>query len=105
MRPVARPPTIEEVVNATSSFLRIPLDMITDTKSRTFDVTNARHLAVYIARKLTFKSFEQIADIIYKDSGNHKSVIAAFNKISILVRENDAQVKMQINGIKGELGL
>ena len=54
-------PTFEAILAKTAAHLEIPQEVIKNKKYRTRQVTQARHIAAYIARKIAFLSDSQIS--------------------------------------------
>lgn len=55
-------PTQESILKATSRHFGIPITLLRNADNRTQDVAYARHLAMYLSRKLTFTSYKKIGD-------------------------------------------
>lgn len=70
------------------------------SKKKTNDIANARHIAIYIVRKLTSKSYQDIGDIFDRD---RTSVMYSCEKIKTdikTVKGFDAEIKNLIKEIK-----
>ena len=76
--------SIETVVNAVSEYYGVPVaDFISSSRSQ--KVSNARHVAVYLARELTEKSFEAIAEFLRK---KHPTMLYSYEKIKDELKVN-----------------
>jgi len=73
-----------------------------ESKSRTADIANARHIAIYLCRELLDMSFKQIG----YEFGNrdHSTVMTSYDKITKLLNEKKVY-KDAISDIKRRLGL
>ena len=78
-------------------------DSVEDIKSKkkTDSIANARHISVYIIRKLTDLSLKEIGKILGRD---HSTIISSVNKVELNMRtiknyEND--INLLIKEIKG----
>ena len=54
-------PTVEKIINITSERTGIPAQVLVDKKYRASNATEARQIAMYLTRKLTYLSYPQIA--------------------------------------------
>ena len=71
------------------------------SKKKTDSIANARHVAIYVIRRLTDLSFKDIGKIFGRD---HSTIIASVNKVDINIKtvknyEND--INLLIKDIKG----
>lgn len=73
-------PTVQGIFAATSRSMGVPLEVMRDGHIRTREVTYARGLAFYLARKLTFKSYRQLADESELFT-THTAVVKAIERI------------------------
>jgi len=85
-------PTIKSVMAAASLHYGLP-DV--SQKSRKSDASRARHVAMYVARHMTGRSYKVMARIFCRD---HTTVIAGVRKVEQL-RQRDAQVAADITAI------
>lgn len=70
------------------------------SKKKTNDIANARHIAAYIIRKLTSKSYQDIGDIFHRD---RTSIMYSCEKIEMdvkTVKGLDGEIKKIIREIK-----
>lgn len=93
--------TIEEVIKAVAGYFEIPADAITDPSNRTTRITNARHIAQYLARKYSYRAFEDIAEA-FGQTG-HRSPWAAFNKISTEIASGNNHLHNVVTDITAAL--
>lgn len=96
-RPV-RLPEVEAVVTAYSGLSEGDLR----SARRTRPVSQARHLAMYLARSLGGFSYEEIGN--HFGGRNHSSVVSAVEKVAGQVNE-DAQFAREVAALKAEFGL
>ncbi len=76
--------TIEKVIKAVSDYYGVSINDF-KSSSRNQRVSSARHIAVYLARELTQKSFESIADYLNK---KHTTMLYSYEKIKNDLRLN-----------------
>lgn len=93
--------TVEEVLTATAEHFGMSEDMIKNANEfRTKPVVHARYVANYLARVLTFKSFESIGEVLGQD---HVTVSNGFSNISLALSKGEDLVSNQIDEIKKKL--
>ncbi len=96
MRPT---PTTQAIIEATSQYFEIPATLICDSTIRTREVTYARHMAMFLSRKLTFRSYQALG----RSFGFvHSGVIYGYRRIEKL-KDWDKKAKNEIGGIKQKL--
>ena len=91
--------TIESVAKATSQYFRLPLADL-KSKGRNQDITKARHVAMYLARKIVNAKQQEIG--AFFGGRDHSSVIHAVNAISDKVK-TDSSLSKDINAIESNL--
>ncbi len=92
--------SLEDIIVATAEHYDVPAEIITDPDIRTQAVVRARHVAQYLACKLTFLSKRKIADgFNLKD---HTAVVYAFNRISTLILDDEKGLKGALETITKE---
>jgi len=91
--------TIESVAKATAQYFRLPLVDL-KSKGRNQDITRARHVAMYLARKVVNAKQQEIG--AYFGGRDHSSVIHAVNTISDRVK-TDPTLSRDINAIEANL--
>jgi chromosomal replication initiator protein len=91
--------TIEHVAKATAQYFRLPLADL-KSKGRNQDITKARHIAMYLARKVVNAKQQEIG--AYFGGRDHSSVIHAVNTISEKVKL-DSSLSKDINAIESNL--
>ena len=91
--------TIESVAKATAQYFRLPLADL-KSKGRNQDITKARHVAMYLARKIVNAKQQEIG--AYFGGRDHSSVIHAVNTISEKVK-TDSSLSKDINAIESNL--
>lgn len=72
-------PTVDNIFKTTARHFGMPPQVILDSSNRNREVTYARHIAMYISRLLTYKSFQTISKEI--GYSNHASIIFGFKRI------------------------
>ena len=90
---------INRVIQRVANKYGIAVDDIR-SKKKTNDIATARHIAIYIVRKLTSKSFQDIGDIFNRD---RTSVMYSCEKVETdikTVKGFDAEIKKLIREIK-----
>jgi len=88
------PRTIPEIILAAEKAVEIPLGRTFDMQCRTHEVSLARHVAVYVAKKETFFSFAKIAEAF--GSYDHKFAMNGFNRVSKDLANNITEVKQAV---------
>ncbi|QDK43556.1 chromosomal replication initiator protein DnaA [Bacteriovorax stolpii] len=91
--------TIESVAKATAQYFRVPLADL-KSKGRSQDITKARHVAMYLARKVVNAKQQEIG--AFFGGRDHSSVIHAVNTISDKVK-TDSSLSKDINAIESNL--
>lgn len=91
--------TIEAVAKATAQYFRLPLADL-KSKGRSQDITKARHIAMYLARKVVNAKQQEIG--AFFGGRDHSSVIHAVNAITEKVKV-DASLSKDINAIETNL--
>lgn len=91
--------TIEVVAKATAQYFRIPLADL-KSKGRSQDITKARHIAMYLARKVVNAKQQEIG--AFFGGRDHSSVIHAVNTIAEKVK-TDSALSKDINSIESNL--
>lgn len=91
--------TIESVAKATAQYFRVPLADL-KSKGRNQDITKARHVAMYLARKIVNAKQQEIG--AFFGGRDHSSVIHAVNTISDKVK-TDSSLAKDINAIESNL--
>lgn len=91
--------TIEHVAKATAQYFRLPLADL-KSKGRNQDITKARHVAMYLARKIVNAKQQEIG--AFFGGRDHSSVIHAVNTISEKVKV-DSGLSKDINAIESNL--
>ena len=91
---------VEKILLHTSKKYGVSVDDI-KSKKKTDSIANARHVSVYIIRKLTDLSLKEIGKAIGRD---HSTIISSINKIDIniqTVKNYETEINMLIKEIKG----
>ena len=91
--------TIDSVAKATAQYFRLPLADL-KSKGRSQDITKARHIAMYLARKVVNAKQQEIG--AFFGGRDHSSVIHAVNTISDKVK-TDSALSKDINAIESNL--
>lgn len=91
---------VEKILLHVSKKYGVSVDDI-KSKKKTDSIANARHVSVYIIRKLTDLSLKEIGKIFMRD---HSTIISSINKIDIniqTVKNYETDINMLIKEIKG----
>ena len=91
--------SIEAVAKATAQYFRLPLADL-KSKGRSQDITKARHIAMYLARKVVNAKQQEIG--AFFGGRDHSSVIHAVNTITEKVKI-DSGLSKDINAIESNL--
>ncbi len=92
--------SLPEIIAAVSDCYGIPADVLKTPSKRTQPVTHARHMAIYLACKLTWMSKRDIAT--YFNQHDHSSLYYGFNKISLAIVD-DPEIKGQVEALSKQL--
>ncbi len=90
---------IERIIKKVSSHYGVSVEDL-KSKKKTSAISNARHVACYIIRKLTDKSFKEIGIIFSRD---HTSIMHSCDTVKInikTIKNTDAEIKKLIKEIK-----
>lgn len=87
--------TIKEIIHTTAKYFNMPAEVLV-SKNVSRDVVLRRHIAMYIAQKLTYKSLRVIATAF--DMSYSGSVAHAVNKVTVLTA-NTPQIETDIQAI------
>ena len=91
---------VEKILLHVSKKYGVSVDDI-KSKKKTDSIANARHVSVYIIRKLTDLSLKEIGKVFGRD---HSTIISSINKIDIniqTVKNYETEINMLIKEIKG----
>lgn len=91
---------IEKIIATTAKYYGINADDLV-SKSRSANITDARHIAIYIIRKLTELSYDAIGKAL--GGRDHSTVMSAISKVEINIKtkkNTDADIKAIIKEIK-----
>lgn len=93
--------TIKKIKKEVCNYYNITVKQI-ESKSRTADIANARHIAVYLCRELLDVPFKKIGG----EFGNrdHSTIMTSYDKINTLLKEKSVY-KDVIDDIKRKLGV
>ena len=91
---------IDKIISTVAKYYGVSVDDI-KSKKKTEDIANARHIAIYIIRKLTDKSFKEIGNIFSRD---HSTVMASCERVNTNIKtiiKTDSDIKKIIKEVKG----
>ena len=91
---------IDRIISTVSKYYGVEIEEL-KSKKKTDAVANARHIAIYIIRKLTDKSFSEIGKIFGRD---HSTVMASCERVSTNIKtmiKTESDIKKIIKEIKG----
>lgn len=77
-------PTPDDIIEETAKYYNVPVSEVKG-KSRTQNITLARHVSMYLIRRLTNFTQQDIGDIFNRD---HTTVIASLNKVETLLSQS-----------------
>lgn len=94
------PPTMKRIIKlVAASYNNItPIDIL--SRRRTANLSMARHIVMYLARMLTFRSLAEIGRML--QDRDHTTVMHGINKIERLIAE-DAALREKIKGLEKAL--
>ena len=90
---------VEKILSATARYYGVSIEDI-KSKKKNDTVANARHIAVYIIRKLTDLPFKKIGEIVGRD---HSTVMSSISKVEINIKtkkNTDSDIKKIIKDVK-----
>ena len=90
---------VEKILAATANYYGVTVEDI-KSKKKNDQVANARHVAVYIIRRLTELPFKKIGEFVGRD---HSTVMASIGKVEInikTVKNTDADINKIIREVK-----
>lgn len=90
---------VEKILSVTSKYYGVSVEDI-KSKKKNDTVANARHIAVYVIRKITELPYAKIGEIIGRD---HSTVMSSINKVEINIKtkkNTDSDIKKIIKEIK-----
>ena len=91
---------IERIISTVSKNFGISADDI-KSKKKSENIVNARHICIYIIRKLTDLSLQSIGEIFSRD---HSTIISSLNKVDINIKTKknyEEEINSLIKKIKG----
>ena len=92
-------PKVEKILSVTAKYYGVSVEDI-KSKKKNDTVANARHIAVYVIRKLTDLPFKKIGEIVGRD---HSTVMSSISKVEINIKtkkNTDSDIKKIIKEIK-----
>jgi chromosomal replication initiator protein len=97
--PAQRPIDIDHIQRETARYYKVAVEELRADR-RTKQLSHARQVAMYLARKLTRSSFPEIAARFNKD---HSTVISSVRKVE-RQREVDTGIRKELDELEGKLG-
>jgi chromosomal replication initiator protein len=97
--PAQRPIDIDHIQRETARYYKVAVEELRADR-RTKQLSHARQVAMYLARKLTRSSFPEIAARFNKD---HSTVISSVRKVE-RQREVDASIRKELDELESKLG-
>ena len=91
---------VDKIISTVATYYGVTVDEIKSNK-RTDAVANARHIAIYIIRRLTDKSYNEIGSVFGRD---HSTVMASCSRVETNIKtmiKTDSDIKKLIKEIKG----
>ncbi len=93
-------PTMDDIISAVTSKYGVKLSEL-QSKRRTKSITHPRQVAMFLARRITRHSLEEVGGFF--GGRDHSTVIYAVDRVSKAVR-SDPEVRKQVEGLLGRLG-
>ena len=90
---------VEKILSVTANYYGVKVEDI-KSKKRNDSVADARHIAVYVIRKLTELPFKKIGEIVGRD---HSTIMSSINKVEINIKtkkNTDADINKIIREVK-----
>ena len=90
---------VEKILSVTAKYYGVSVEDI-KSKKKNDTVANARHIAVFVIRKLTDLPFKKIGEIVGRD---HSTVMSSISKVEINIKtkkNTDSDIKKIIKEIK-----
>lgn len=91
---------VEKILLHVSKKYGVPIDDI-KSKKKTNSIAGARHVAIYIIRKLTDLSLKEIAKVFGRD---HSTLVSSINKVELnikTVKNYESEINLLIKEIRG----
>ena len=91
---------VEKIINTTAKYYGVKAEDIT-SKSRTDNIAYARHICVYIIKKLTDLSYKAIGSFL--GGRDHATVISSYNKVEVYIstkKNTESDIKKIIKEVK-----
>jgi hypothetical protein len=101
LRLIARPTGIRLIVHITARYFQVSTKEVLG-RSRFSRLVKPRHVAIYLAKKVTGRSLPDIAR--YMDNRDHTSILHAVRRIESKLAENDPHITAAVEAITIELG-
>ena len=93
---------IEKILTAVSRAFGVPPEDI-KSKKKTANITNARHVAIYVIKKLTDLTLKEIGAVFNKDHSTVSYSLDLVERNIRTVNNYDAQIKQIIKEVKGDI--
>ncbi len=93
---------IDRIISTVAKYYGVEVEDI-KSKKKTDAIANARHIAIYIIRKLTDKSYKDIGKIF--SSRDHSTIMSSCEKVTTLIkttRKTESDIKAIIKEVKGK---
>lgn len=90
-RRIAEIRSVEQIIEDVARAASISFTRIYEMNERSAEITLARHVAAYIARKETKLGFRRIAQII--GFSDHKGAVHAFNRVSCDIASGNEAIR------------
>lgn len=96
--PVQRYPSVKDIINVVANYYGFTkIDLI--SARRKYDITHARHVAMYLARQLTPRSMPQIGKAL--GNRDHTTILHGVQKIERLIASDpDSELARDIAAIR-----
>ena len=93
-------PTMDDIISAVTGKYGVKLSEL-QSKRRTKSITHPRQVAMFLARRITRHSLEEVGGFF--GGRDHSTVIYAVARVAKAIRE-DTEVREQVEDLLGRLG-
>lgn len=99
--PPTEPRSVEQIIEDVAHAASISFMRIYEMNERSYEISLARHVAVYIARKEAKLGFRRIAQVI--GFSDHKGAFHAFNRVSYDIARGDEATRALVLSAGGRI--
>ena len=91
---------IDKIISTVGKYYGVSVEDL-KSKKKTDTIANARHIAIYVIRKLTEKSYKEIGQIFSRD---HSTIMSSCDRVETNIKtiiKTEGDIKKIIKEIKG----